>query len=92
MKATSAGYATLQSIYKAKAKEDLAAVSQEVAKICSEVTLNNDGGRVIDQDMIAVFVKNCPFVKVVRGRKMREEYESPNVAHIGRLCRASVHM
>jgi len=36
--------------------------------------------------MINVFVKNAPFVKVVKGRKMRDEYERPDTKAI---CKSS---
>lgn len=79
MKATSSGYAKLQSVYKAKAKEDLAWVQNQVQQICTDLGIENGSGKFIDEEAVTVFVKNCPFVKVVKGRKMRDEYERPDI-------------
>jgi len=79
MKATTTGYNTLLSLYRGKSKEDLAWIKNRVDELFNEKSIKGKG---IDDEMINVFVKNAPFVKVVKGRKMRDEYERPNTKAI----------
>ena len=84
MKATSSGYATLQSLYRSKAKEDVAAVRKELSATLTEAGLPDDGS-VVNDEMLSVFIKNAAFVQVVRGSKMRDEYERPDQKKISKL-------
>lgn len=77
MKATSSGYGSLQSLYRAKAKMDIAAVRDELSSVLKEAGLPDDNSHINDE-MLAVFIKNASFVRVVRGSKMRDEYERPS--------------
>lgn len=77
MKATSSGYSTLVALYRSKAKEDLASVRTELSNVLQHAGLPDDGS-VVDEEMLSVFVKNVAFLKVVRGRRMRDEYERPD--------------
>lgn len=88
MKATSSGYGTLQSLYRSKAKEDMAAVRQELLATLQEAGLPDDGS-VVNDEMLAVFVKNAAFVQVVRGSRMRDEYERPNQKTISESARSN---
>ena len=76
MKATSTGYGTLQTLYRGKSKDDLARVRKELSDVLQHAGLPDDGS-VVNDEALAVFVKNVAFVKVVSGRKMRDEYERP---------------
>lgn len=82
MKATSSGFASLVSLYRTKAKKDMADYRRHLAAIMSEARIVDDG-KVISDEMINVFVKNAAFVEVVKGRKMRDEYERPQTKDIG---------
>ena len=67
MKAQSSDYIELQNIYKAKARSDLAEVTQTIR--CSEQEI---GKRVsIEQAEIEAFCKNAQFVKLIHGRPIR---------------------
>lgn len=77
MKATSSGYGTLQSLYRSKAKEDIAHVKAELSAVLQQAGLPDDGSQINDE-MLTVFIKNAAFVQVVRGSKMRDEYERLN--------------
>jgi len=90
MKATSAGYATLVAIYRTKAKKDLADVQKCLSEVLEKVGLPNDG-KFITEEMLNVFVKNAAFVELVRGRKMRDEYEAPLTKKIGKFPEGSVN-
>lgn len=82
MKATSAGFAALVSLFRTKAKKDMADYRRHLSSVLSEVNLPDDG-KYISEEMVQVFVKNAAFVEVVRGRKMRDEYERPVTKEIG---------
>lgn len=65
MKALSADYVALQSLYKAKAKKDVEEVTEIVRRIESQ--LGSRPAPIPDKE-IEVFCKNAAHVKVVRGR------------------------
>lgn len=89
MKATSSGFASLVSLYRSKAKKDMADYKRHLSDVLAQVGIANDGA-YISEEMIGVFVKNAAFVEVVKGRKMRDEYERPQTKSIGkRLYRFS---
>ena len=72
MKAQSSDYITLQTIYRAKAQIDLAAVTKHIRELEGQL------GRVtsIDSKEIEAFCKGAAFVKLVRGQKLRVPYKS----------------
>jgi amyloid beta precursor protein binding protein 1 len=73
MKASSSSYVTLQNLYKAKAKEDVAEVRRILEELSREVGV--DGEKRVDDEMVESFVKHAAWVKVVRGRRVKEEYD-----------------
>lgn len=70
MKASSSGYVTLQTLYKGKAREDLALVKHLVGETLDRVGLERS--RIADEE-VETFVKHAAWLKVVRGRSLREE-------------------
>lgn len=84
MKATSLGFASLVSLYRSKAKKDMADYKRHLADVLAHIGMVNDG-TYISEEMIGVFVKNAAFVEVVKGRRMRDEYERPQTKSIGEL-------
>ncbi|BGP02964.1 NEDD8-activating enzyme E1 regulatory subunit [Rhodotorula toruloides ATCC 204091] len=70
MKASSSGYVTLQTLYKGKAREDLALVKQLVGETLDRVGVERS--RIADEE-VETFVKHAAWLKVVRGRSLREE-------------------
>ncbi|GAA96288.1 uncharacterized protein L969DRAFT_91735 [Mixia osmundae IAM 14324] len=74
MKATSAGYVALQRIYKRKAQHDLEAVTVELHKIMQLLDRDTNS---IPEDQISSFVKHAAYLKVLRGRSMRDDWERP---------------
>ncbi|KPV72506.1 uncharacterized protein RHOBADRAFT_55611 [Rhodotorula graminis WP1] len=73
MKASSSGYVALQTLYKHKAREDLALVRALVADTLERVGLDRDS---VGSDEIETFVKHAAWLKVVRGRSLRMEHEA----------------
>ena len=67
MKAQSADYIQLQNIYKAKARKDLTAVTDQIRSLEKQL------GRqpAIEQKEIEAFCKGAAFVKLVQGRPIR---------------------
>ena len=86
MKATSSAYVTLQKVYKQKAREDLELVKQLLAEtletvglgaVSSNVGGGGGGGSVgIREEEVESFVKHAAWLKVIRGRSLRQEYEA----------------
>ncbi|KAL7412491.1 hypothetical protein BDY24DRAFT_393087 [Mrakia frigida] len=72
MKSSTSAYVDLQSIYKAKAKEDLESIKICLAEVLKNVGLDEDA---IDESEIEEFVKNAGGLKVFRGRSLGEERE-----------------
>lgn len=83
MKATSSGFASLVSLFRNKAKKDMSDFKRILSAVLSEAGIPDDGVHVSDE-MIGVFVKNAGFVEVIKGRKMRDEYERPQTKDIGK--------
>ncbi|CAG8451854.1 3534_t:CDS:10 [Ambispora leptoticha] len=85
MKADTQSYVALQTIYRQKAKEDIASVRAHVHKILSSI------GRPIDfisNQEIESFCKHAAFIKVIRYRSLQEEYiTSPKKSEIARWIR-----
>lgn len=73
MKADTQRYVGLQTIYRAKARQDLALVRTLLAELLASVGVAE--GR-ISKDEIETFVKHSAFLKVVRGRSLRQEHEA----------------
>ena len=73
MKADTTGYVTLQQLYKAKAKEDLALVQSILAEVLAKAGVSADR---IGQEETETFVKHVGYLKVIRGRSLRQEFES----------------
>lgn len=89
MKATSSAYVTLQKLYKQKAREDLDLVKQLLRETLATVgaVSSNDGGGGgsvggidIREEEIESFVKHAAWLKVIRGRSLRQEYEACKLA------------
>ncbi|CBF86860.1 hypothetical protein AN2441.2 [Aspergillus nidulans FGSC A4] len=64
MKAQSADYVSLQNIYKTKAREDIAEVTDIIRRLESQL---GRAARVDDKD-IEIFCKNASHIQVIRGR------------------------
>lgn len=64
MKAQSKDYIQLQNVYKAKAREDVAEVTNTVRKL--EQTLGRETS--IEEKEVEAFCKGAGFIKLVRGR------------------------
>jgi amyloid beta precursor protein binding protein 1 len=72
MKASSAQYVTLQTLYRARAKEDLAEVKRALSVLLAG--LGVDEARIGEEE-IGTFVKHAGYLKIIRGRSLREEEE-----------------
>lgn len=73
MKADTQRYVGLQTIFRAKAKEDLALVDTILTELLSNLGLSRD---LISKDELETFVKHSAYLKVVKGRSLRDEYEN----------------
>lgn len=73
MKADTTGYVGLQSMYKAKAKEDLALVKQLLGEVLQKAGV--EASRITAEE-VETFVKHSAYLKVVRGRSLRMEEEA----------------
>lgn len=71
MKAQSADYVQLQNIYKAKARKDLAEVIATVRLLEKEISRKSS----IDNQEIEAFCKGAAFVKLIKGRPIRNPNE-----------------
>lgn len=83
MKASSSQYVTLQSLFKAKARSDLALFKEILVGVLaksSDVAGSDGAGRSIGDEEIEVFVKNSGSLMLVRGRSFEEE-ASKNLMH-----------
>lgn len=74
MKADTSRYVGLQTLYRAKAKADLARVEEILAAVLDSVGLPRE---TVGKEEVETFVKHSAFLKVVRGRSLREEMEVP---------------
>lgn len=73
MKASSSGYVELQTLYKHKAREDLALVRDLLGETLDRVGLDRAS---VGDDEVETFVKHAAWLKVVRGRSLRMEHEA----------------
>lgn len=90
MKATSSAYVTLQKLYKQKAREDLELVKQLLGETLATVGASSSNGKGgegggsvgidIREEEIESFVKHAAWLKVIRGRSLRQEYEACKLA------------
>ncbi|MCJ1291116.1 hypothetical protein MMC34_002659 [Xylographa carneopallida] len=67
MKAQSVDYIQLQNIYKSKARQDLADVTQRVRELEQKVNKST----VVDEKEIEAFCKGAAFVKLIKGSPLR---------------------
>ncbi|KAL8280567.1 hypothetical protein RQP46_006890 [Phenoliferia psychrophenolica] len=73
MKADTQRYVGLQTVYRTKAKQDLALVESLLGELLVSLGLSPD---LIGKEEVETFVKHSAFLKVVRGRSLKEEAES----------------
>lgn len=73
MKASSAQYVTLQTLYRGRAKQDLAEVKQALSGLLSGLGIAEAR---IGEEEVETFVKHAGYLKVIRGRSLREEAEA----------------
>lgn len=73
MKADTAGYVALQTVYKQQAKRDLEEVKLHLANVLAEVGLEGDA---VAEAEVEEFVRNASHLKVVRGRSLEMERRS----------------
>ncbi|RIB14402.1 hypothetical protein C2G38_2195249 [Gigaspora rosea] len=82
MKADTSTYVSLQTIYRQKAKAEIAIVRSHVNKILNSIGRTSD---FIHDDEIDSFCKHAAFIQVIRYRSLKEEYISdPKKADIDR--------
>ncbi|KAF9902830.1 NEDD8-activating enzyme E1 regulatory subunit, partial [Lobosporangium transversale] len=79
MKAQTDSYVTLQSIYKAKAKQDIQEVSKIVDSLLESIGLAPGS---IPLQEIETFCKFSAFLKVIRYRSLEQEYNQPKIKQI----------
>ncbi|KAK4699471.1 hypothetical protein P7C70_g6789, partial [Phenoliferia sp. Uapishka_3] len=72
MKADTTRYVGLQTIYRAKAKEDLALVKEILGEVLKGLGVREER---VGREEVEAFVKHSAFLLVVRGRSLREEAE-----------------
>ena len=89
MKATSAGFAALNTLYWNKAKQDFAAVRAELDALLSHLGRPSD---LVDDAQLVVFIKNVQTLHLARGRSMREEYEHPDKGQLSVSTNLSDHV
>ena len=83
MKASSSQYVTLQSLFKAKARSDLALFKEILVGVLAGLSggaASNGAGRSIGDEEIEVFVKNSGSLMLVRGRSFEDE-TTKNLMH-----------
>ncbi|CAG8565652.1 5552_t:CDS:2 [Acaulospora colombiana] len=73
MKAYTSGYVALQTVYRQKAKQDVAIIRTRVDDILRSIGRTTDS---IHDEEIDVFCKNAAYIKVIRYRSLQEEYIS----------------
>jgi len=74
MKASSAGYVSLQNVYRRKALQDLADFRTHLESVLTGVGLEPN---VIPVEEIESFVKHAGYITLIRGRTERESREQP---------------
>jgi amyloid beta precursor protein binding protein 1 len=73
MKAETTGYVDLQNLFKTQAKKDVALVSELLGELLDKIGRPRE---TITQEEVETFVKHSAFLKVVRGRSLRQELEA----------------
>lgn len=93
MKASSSQYVTLQTLFKSKARSDLALFKEILVGVVAGLAGgdgSNGAGRTFGDEEIEVFVKHSGSLMLVKGRSLEEE-TMQNLMHgqIGKSCRLS---
>ncbi|GAA5895368.1 hypothetical protein JCM6882_006233 [Rhodosporidiobolus microsporus] len=70
MKSSSSSYVALQQLYKTKAREDRDEVRRLLRELCARLGVEEDR---VKEEEVESFVKHAAWVKVVRGRSLKEE-------------------
>lgn len=73
MKADTQRYIGLQNIFRTKAKEDLILVDSILSELMKNLGLNRN---LISKEELETFVKHSAFLKVIRGRSLRDTLEN----------------
>jgi len=73
MKAETTGYVDLQNLFKTQAKKDIVLVTTLLSELLDKVGRPRES---ITQDEVDTFVKHTAFLKVVRGRSLRQEHQA----------------
>ncbi|GAA5927911.1 hypothetical protein JCM1841_005047, partial [Sporobolomyces salmonicolor] len=72
MKADSKNYVSLQALYRAKAREDLGVVQTLLGELMDRLGVERSR---VSEGEVETFVKHSAWLKVVRGRSLRQEHE-----------------
>ncbi|GAA5972715.1 hypothetical protein JCM21900_002362 [Sporobolomyces salmonicolor] len=72
MKADSKNYVSLQALYRAKAREDLEVVQTLLGELMNRLGVERSR---VSEGEVETFVKHSAWLKVVRGRSLRQEHE-----------------
>jgi amyloid beta precursor protein binding protein 1 len=80
MKSLSSTYVQLQKVYRAKAIEDMKTFQSYLAEVLEQVNLPSES---ITLEEIESFTKHAAFLKVIRGRTLKEMMESPREEALG---------
>lgn len=75
MKADTQRYVGMQNVYRQKAKDDLVLFKQQVHRVLKSASLPLD---TIADGEIETFAKHAGALRVLRGRKLTDEYASPS--------------
>jgi amyloid beta precursor protein binding protein 1 len=76
MKSLSVTYVELQRLYRAKATEDIATFRGHLTRVLEQVGLPVDS---ISSDEIESFTKHASYLKLIRGRRLRDIIERPTL-------------
>jgi amyloid beta precursor protein binding protein 1 len=80
MKSLSATYVELQRIYRAKAMEDISTLKRYLAETLEQVGLPTDA---ISIEEIESFAKHASYLRLIRGRQLRDIIEHPRSEAVG---------
>ena len=80
MKSLSATYVELQGLFREKAAKDVDTFRGYLTTVLEEAQLPADA---ISTAEIESFTKNASYLKLIRGRRLRDMIESPKSATIG---------
>lgn len=76
MKALSEVYVDLRKIYRAKAESDLRALTQHLKRVVQRAGQENSTH--FSDDEIQTFAKHAAYLVLLRGKKLKEQFEHPN--------------